>query len=51
LVSQAEADPLKGRISIVSPIGKALLNKSKGDKISVQTPRGKSTYKILRISH
>ncbi len=51
LVSQAEADPLKGRISIVSPIGKALLNKAKGDKISVQTPRGKSTYKILRISH
>ena len=51
LVSQAEADPLKGRISIVSPIGKALLNKSKGDKISVQTPRVKSTYKILRISH
>lgn len=44
-----ESDPAEGKISIESPVGKALLKKSKGDKIEVETPAGKITYKILEI--
>ena len=44
-----ESDPAEGKISIESPVGKALLKKSKGDEIEVDTPAGKITYKILEI--
>ncbi|HPS40611.1 MAG TPA: transcription elongation factor GreA [Candidatus Woesebacteria bacterium] len=44
-----ESNPAEGKISIESPVGKALLNKSKGDKVEVQTPAGQVTYKILEI--
>jgi transcription elongation factor GreA len=44
-----ESKPAEGKISIESPVGKALLNKSKGDQVEVQTPAGKITYKILEI--
>ncbi len=44
-----ESNPAEGKISIESPVGKALLKKSKGDKVEVQTPAGQVTYKILEI--
>lgn len=44
-----ESNPAEGKISIQSPVGKALFKKSKGDKIEVETPAGKITYKILEI--
>ncbi|MBU1033892.1 transcription elongation factor GreA [Patescibacteria group bacterium] len=44
-----ESDPALGKISIESPVGKALMKKSKGDKVEVNTPAGKTTYKILEI--
>lgn len=44
-----ESNPAEGKISIESPVGKALLSKSKGDKVEVQTPAGQVTYKILEI--
>lgn len=44
-----ESNPSEGKISIESPVGKALLKKSKGDKVEVQTPAGQVTYKILEI--
>jgi transcription elongation factor GreA len=50
LVSEKEADLKRGRISADSPIGKALLGKSKGDKVEVQTPGGLQHYEVLDIT-
>jgi transcription elongation factor GreA len=44
-----ESNPAEGKISIESPVGKALLKKSKGDNVEVKTPAGQITYKILEI--
>ena len=46
-----EANPLEGKISFESPLGQALLNKSKGDKIKIKAPEGQEEiqYKILKI--
>jgi len=49
IVGAAEADPLAGKISVESPIGKALLNKPKGTIVEIETPRGKVKYKIAKI--
>jgi transcription elongation factor GreA len=49
IVGAAEADPRKGRISNVSPIGKALINHSIGDVITVQTPGGATQFRIVKI--
>lgn len=49
LVGVREADSRQGRISYVSPIGKALLGKAVGDTINVDTPGGKIILKILTI--
>lgn len=49
LVGETEADITQGKISATSPIGTALLGKSKGDKISVEAPGGNVLYEILHI--
>lgn len=49
IVGAAEADPLAGKISSESPIGKALLNKPKGAIVEIETPQGKIKYKIAKI--
>lgn len=49
IVGVEEANPLEGKISINSPLGKAFLNKSKGAVVEVQTPKGITQYKILKI--
>ncbi len=49
IVGSTESDPLSGKISAVSPVGKALVGKSKDDKIEVDTPDGTITYKILSV--
>lgn len=49
LVGSFEADPLQDRISIVSPLGEALIGKVEGDEVEVQTPKGKIRYRIERI--
>ncbi|MBC7235922.1 MAG: transcription elongation factor GreA [Chloroflexi bacterium] len=49
IVGQAEADPLAGRISNESPLGRALLNKSVGDEVAVHTPSGLIHFTILAI--
>lgn len=49
IVGSLEADPLKGRISNESPMGKALLGKKRGQKIVVDSPGGTITFKILKI--
>ena len=50
LVSPEEADFEQDKISVVSPIGKALLGKKVGDCIEVDVPIGKMKYKILEVT-
>ena len=49
LVFPEEADVAEGRISLGSPLGRALLNRSEGDDIEVQTPKGKRRYQIIDL--
>lgn len=49
LVSEYDSDPEEGKISITAPIGKALMDKKKGDDVVVDAPAGKITYNILEI--
>lgn len=49
IVSFNEANPSEGKISNESPLGVAFLGKKKGDKATVNTPRGQVIYKILGI--
>ena len=49
LVSPEEADIDEDRISIQSPIGKGLLSKAKGERVTIAVPAGKLTYEILDI--
>jgi transcription elongation factor GreA len=49
IVGSEEADPLEGKISNESPLGKAFLGAKKGDKVSVITPSGVMHYEIESI--
>lgn len=49
IVFPEEVKPSEGMISIVSPLGRALLNRGVGDEIEVQTPRGKRSYQITEL--
>ncbi len=49
LVGSREADPTENKISHVSPIGKALIDKEIGDIVEVKTPGGEYSLKILDI--
>ncbi|MCQ4087794.1 transcription elongation factor GreA [Saccharibacillus sp. JS10] len=49
VVGPAEADVANGKISYESPLGKALMGKEVGDKISVEAPMGKIEYELLEI--
>jgi transcription elongation factor GreA len=49
IVGDFEADAKKGRISISSPIARALISKSKGDTVEVAAPGGARSYEILKV--
>lgn len=49
LVGPEESNIQEGRISISSPIGKALLGKTKGDEIEFKSPSGIKTYELMDI--
>ena len=49
IVGSAEADPAKGRLSMASPVGAALLGAVAGSDIDVRTPRGAVRYRVLAI--
>ena len=44
-----EAEPSKGSISFLSPVGQALLGKEEGDEVTIDIPRGRVTYEIVGI--
>ncbi len=51
LVGPYEADVQSGTISVTSPIGKALIGKTEGDEVRVQTPKGIKKLEVLEILH
>ena len=50
IVGSTEADPVEGKISNESPVGRALLNKKIGDEIEVVTPAGVLKLQIMDVS-
>ena len=49
IVGSAEADPLGGKLSNESPVGRALLGRSKGEEVEVAVPQGTMRLKIVSI--
>ena len=49
LVDQDESDPTLGRISVQSPIGKALLGKRAGDMVTVSLPKGSLEMEVIEV--
>ncbi|TMA52353.1 MAG: transcription elongation factor GreA [Deltaproteobacteria bacterium] len=49
IVFPEEVDAAKGQISLSSPIGRALISKTVGDEVVVQTPSGKRSYQIIEL--
>ena len=50
IVGQVEANPLDGKISQDSPVGRALMGCKVGDVVRVQTPGGETTFKVTNIA-
>ncbi len=49
IVGPAEADPLNGKVSDESPLGRALLGCRVGDVVTVDAPAGRITFRVLDI--
>lgn len=49
IVGEPEADAKKGRISITSPLARALIGKKKGASVEVNTPGGAKAYEVAKI--
>jgi transcription elongation factor GreA len=49
MVGPFEADIQSGTLSVVSPLGKALIGKQEGDEIRVQTPKGLKEFEIVEV--
>lgn len=49
VVGPVEADPLEGKISNESPIGAALMGHKAGDRVTITTPKGETTYTIEEV--
>lgn len=51
IVGSHEADAGAGRLSITSPLGRALIGKHPGDIVEVTTPRGYKSYEVVKIAY
>jgi transcription elongation factor GreA len=49
IVGEPEADAADGKISVTSPIARALIGKTKGISVDVDAPGGTKTYKIMKV--
>src|SRR5437868_3089762 len=50
IVGEDEADIKDGRLSVTSPLARALIGKGKGDNVEVATPRGNKSYEIVTVA-
>ena len=50
IVGSDEAEPAKGRISILAPLARTLIGKRVGDSVTAQLPGGKKTFEILEVN-
>jgi transcription elongation factor GreA len=50
IVGSDEAEPAKGRISILAPLARTLIGKRAGDSVTAQLPAGKKTFEILEVN-
>ena len=51
IVGEVEADIKKGRLAVTSPLARALIGRSKGESVEVDTPRGAKSYEIINVSY
>ena len=51
IVGEYEADPSNGRISITSPIARALITRTVGDSVEVVTPGGQKDYEVVKVRY
>ena len=51
IVGEDEADLKQGKISVLSPISRALIGKDTGDMASVNSPSGVKDYEIIKVEH
>ncbi len=49
LVGGIEADTVRGQLSVSSPLGRALMGRTPGERVQLKTPRGLRTYQVLEI--
>ena len=49
IVGSTEADPGQGRVSSVSPVGRALLGRRAGDEVEVVTPSRRLRYRVIEV--
>jgi len=49
LIGPYESDPDSGKISVASPLGRALIGKEEGDEVTLKTPGGVQEFEILEI--
>jgi transcription elongation factor GreA len=49
IVGEPEADAKKGRISVASPLARALVGKTKGASVEVNTPGGAKAYEVKKV--
>jgi transcription elongation factor GreA len=49
IVGEIESDVKQGKISVASPIARALIGKAKGDTVEVTTPRGSRSYEVVKV--
>ncbi len=50
IVGESEADVKKGKMSISSPTGRALIGKKAGDTVEVNTPGGGKSYEVVKVT-
>ena len=51
IVGEDEADIGKGRLSVTSPLARAMIGKTIGDNVEVSTPRGARSYEIVKVQY
>ncbi len=51
IVNEAEANPRQGLLNVKAPLASALIGRSEGDIVEVDTPRGLKSYKVLAIEY